>query len=46
MGEVFVGWGGVGFEAGYGFAPLWWELEFLWIWGLKSYGYCGIMEKI
>ena len=29
-----------------GFALLGWEMKILWLSGLKSYGYCGIMEEI
>ncbi len=46
MGEVFGLDGRCEFFIGCGFALFLWELEFLWILGLKSYGYCGIMRKI
>ena len=40
-----VGLGG-GFFAGCGFALVLLEMKILWLSGLKSYGYCGIMEEI
>ena len=46
LGEVF-GWiGRCGAVKSAAIAFVWLEMKILWLSGLKSYGYCGIMEEI